>query len=88
MQTPSDSGSSTWPLFGHKLPKTEIVYFCQMVIVLTIVIGGIVNLSLQHTDAETRQIWIVLLSSSLGYVLPNPSLGKKLKRQGTAENGQ
>jgi hypothetical protein len=66
----TQSGSSNWPLLGSKLPKLEIVFFTQ-VILLYIVIGvSLVNLSIGRTE----ELWILLLCSCLGYILPNPSL--------------
>jgi hypothetical protein len=37
--------NSRWTLLGTSLPKSEIVYFCQMLLVYVIVITSIVNLS-------------------------------------------
>ena len=51
--------------------KSEIVYFCQMIVIYIIMITSIVNLSLQNGSTE---LWISLLSSAIGYVLPNPSM--------------
>ena len=58
-------------MFGSKIPKEEIVYFCQIIIVYTVIITAIVNLSLGE---EQRDLWITLLSSAIGYLLPNPRL--------------
>ena len=65
--------TNRWVLFGNKIPKEEIVYFCQVVIVYVVVITSIVNLSLENGSSE---LWISLLSSAIGYILPNPSLRK------------
>ena len=70
-----DRGSSThserWEVMGSKLPKLEIVYFCQMIVVYVIIVTSIVNLSLQNGKNE---LWITLLSSAIGYALPSPIL--------------
>jgi hypothetical protein len=70
-----DRGSSThserWEVMGSKLPKLEIVYFCQMIVVYVIIVTSIVNLSLQNGKNE---LWITLLSSAIGYALPSPTL--------------
>jgi len=63
--------SQEWQVLGRKIPKAEIVYFCQIVIVYVIVITSIVNLSLDNKNSE---LWISLLCSAIGYVLPSPSL--------------
>ncbi|WP_135568254.1 hypothetical protein [Solemya elarraichensis gill symbiont] len=63
--------SQEWLVFGSKLPKAEIVYFCQIVIVYIIILTAIVNLSLNNGNSE---LWISLLCSAIGYALPSPSL--------------
>ena len=56
--------------------KSAVVFITQMIVVLTVVIAAIVNLSL--SGAENKEMWISLLSSSVGFVLPQPKL-RKLK---------
>jgi len=69
---PEDSThSERWPFLGNRLPKSEIVYFCQMTVVFVIILTSIANLSLQNDKSE---LWIALLSSAIGYALPSPSL--------------
>lgn len=63
--------SNRWNVLGSQLPKSEIVYFCQMLVVYIIIVTSIVNLSLQNGNPE---LWIALLSSAIGYALPSPSL--------------
>jgi len=67
----SENGSEPWNVMGNRLPKSEIVYFCQMIVVYVIIITSIVNLSLQNGENE---LWITLLSSAIGYALPSPTL--------------
>lgn len=69
----SHSNGERWHLLGTRVPQAEIVYFCQMIIVYIIIITSIVNLSLQNGSTE---LWISLLSSCIGYALPNPKLKK------------
>jgi hypothetical protein len=49
-----DRGSSThserWEVMGSKLPKSEIVYFCQMMVVYVFIVTSIVNLSLLSNE--------------------------------------
>ena len=71
MERANSTTLEPWSLLGKKLPKSEIVYFCQMIVVYIIMITSIVNLSLQNGSTE---LWISLLSSVIGYVLPNPSM--------------
>ena len=68
-----ETQSDKWHFLGTRVPKTEIVYFCQMIIVYIIIITSVVNLSIQNGSSE---LWISLLSSCIGYALPNPKLKK------------
>ncbi len=71
----SDSGNQwTIPLTGRKMPKSEFVFFVQVVLIYIVVITSIVNLTINGDDGK---LWTALLSSSLGYLLPNPSLRKR-----------
>ena len=63
--------ASRWHLFGTDCPKAEIVFLCQVVVLYTIIAVSIYNLTTGHTDSN---LWTALLSSSLGYLLPNPSV--------------
>ena len=63
--------SQEWSLFGNAVPKAEIVYICQIIIVYVIIVTSIVNLSLNNDNPE---LWISLLCSAIGYALPSPSL--------------
>lgn len=58
--------------FGR--PKEEIVYLCQVVLLYIVIITCIINLSVDNGNSN---LWTALLSSSLGYMLPSPSLKKK-----------
>lgn len=71
MERLHSTSTESWRFLGSKLPKSEIVYFCQMTVVYTIIITSVVNLSLTNGSSE---LWIYLLSSAIGYVLPDLSL--------------
>jgi hypothetical protein len=71
MDRESSTHSERCNVMGGKLPKSEIVYFCQMIVVYVIIVTSIVNLSLQNGKNE---LWITLLSSAIGYDLPSPTL--------------
>ena len=58
-----------WHIFGRECP--EIVFLCQVIILYTVIVVSIYNLTVEHGDST---LWTALLSSSLGYLLPNPSL--------------
>ena len=60
-----------WHLFGSECPKEEIVFLYQIVILYTVIVISIYNLTVGHGDSTLRT---ALLSSSLGYLLHNPSM--------------
>lgn len=63
--------SKLWRFFGRRVPRSEIVFVCQMVIIYVVVGVSLFNLTQGH---GTDNLWVALLSSCLGYVLPNPSI--------------
>jgi len=70
MVTSLSQSSDSWVILGRKLPRGEIVFFCQMIILFTVILTCIINLSL----GRESEMWLILLSTSLGAVLPNPDL--------------
>ena len=62
--------TSMW--FGNRVPREEMVFVCQISVVLIVVVASIYNLSVGTRDQS--ELWTALLSSCLGYILPNPRL--------------
>ena len=56
------------------LPKVELTYFAQVLLIYIIVITCIVNLSL---FSENHSLWSSILSGCIGYMLPAPNFKKK-----------
>ena len=71
--TEADSVSS-WVTCGKKIPRSEVVFLCQVVILYTVIVVSIYNLTV---DSENSTLWTALLSSCLGYLLPNPTIKTK-----------
>jgi hypothetical protein len=72
---PSDTDStSSWIAFGKKIPRSEIVFLCQVLILYTVIVVSIYNLTV---ESENSTLWTALLSSCLGYLLPNPTIKSK-----------
>ena len=65
------SATDGWHMFGRECPKEEIVFLCKVIILYTVIVVSIYNLNVGHGDAA---LWTALISSSLGYRLPNPSV--------------
>ena len=65
------SNTSRWCFLGRRTPRGEIVYFTQILVIYSVIVVSLFNLTRGH---EPSSLWISLLSSCLGYVLPNPNL--------------
>ena len=60
----------------HRVPKNTITFIAQV-----IVLYAIIGVSLYHLSAQSpnQELWLILLSSAFGYILPSPGL-KYLKQ--------
>ena len=67
-----------WNMFGRRVPRSEIVFFCQTFIIYIVVVTSLINLTLQNGPIN---LWIALLGSGLGYLLPHPSIDKSDSRR-------
>ena len=63
--------------------RKEIVFFCQIFVLFTIIVASIINLSL---DTKDPQLWVAMMSTSLGAMLPSPKL-RYSKRQNIKKSG-
>lgn len=67
----SKRSSLMWRCLGGRVPREEVVYVSQMIVIFTVVATSVYNLS---RSTEQSELWTALLSSCLGYILPNPRL--------------
>ena len=67
----AEDSSTPWHLFGTECPKEEIVFLGQVLVLFTVILISIYNLTTGHQNSN---LWTALLSNSLGYLLPNPTL--------------
>ena len=74
MDTSNQEGER-WYILGKSVPKQEIVFFSQVIILYILIFTCIINLSLNSSS----QIWTSILSTCIGILVPNPSIkaGKK-----------
>lgn len=76
----SESVNSTdWVMFGNHFPRSEVRFFAQVVILYVVIITCLANLSVGNTNHES--LWISLLCSCIGYLLPSPHISSKSKGQ-------
>ena len=59
-----------------KTAKNPFTFFTQIIVVYMISITSLVQISLRSPDTE---LWLILLSSSIGYILQSPVL--KFRKQ-------
>ena len=71
----TDEQSQLVKLFGNSCPNSTFVFICQIIVVFTVICASIYNLS---TNSEDKTLWTSLLSSCIGYILPQPVI-KKVK---------
>ena len=56
---------------GTLQKQTRHVFFCQAFLIYVVVVTSLVNLTLKNGPIN---LWIALLGSCLGYLLPHPSI--------------
>lgn len=66
-----------WTFGKTRVPKSEIVFFTQALIIFIVIIACIYNLT--KGEHENDSLWTTLLASCLGYMLPSPTISKKSK---------
>ena len=58
----------------------KIVYAVQISGILLIILFCLINLTVPNlVSGDNEKLWIGLLGSSIGYLLPNPTLKNQLK---------
>ncbi len=68
--SPSPTNSTNWVWLGQHVPRNEITYTVQSIVLLLVIIVSLINLSL---GTGVHDLNISLLASSLGAFLPGPT---------------
>ena len=76
-------GQYQWTLFGSKFLRTALVFLCQLIILYISIITCFVNFTVHNGSNE---LWITVLSLSLGTILPSPKV-RKSKNAGRGGGG-
>ena len=71
-----DTASVQFAEGRDRIVKNWFTFFAQIIVVYMIIITSLVQISLRSPDKE---LWLILLSSSIGYILPSPGL--KFRKQ-------
>lgn len=72
-----------WNLCGKKVSRSAVVFFCQIIILYISILTCFINLTVKNGPTE---LWISILSLSLGSILPSPKVKKpSLSRRNPTE---
>ena len=63
----------SWKCFGQTCNRSLVVFLSQFFVILVILVCCIVRITLA-TACEEKTVWIAILSSTVGYILPSPKL--------------
>lgn len=63
----------SWSFLGHSCSRSLIVFLSQFLVILAIITCAIVRITLSKTCEEST-VWVAILSSTVGYILPSPKL--------------
>ena len=56
------------------LPRSEVVFVAQLVVILILLIFCILKLSFTKLKCEETSVWFSIFSGLVGYVPPNPRI--------------
>ena len=63
----------SWKFFGRTCHRSLLVFMCQFFLIVLLLACAIVRIMLSNTCEETT-VWVAILSSTVGYILPSPKL--------------
>jgi hypothetical protein len=72
MDLESDT-KNKWDLCCSSVYKSEVVFFCQILFLFTILIFSMVQITLKATNIE---IYFSLISTIIGVLIPQPKMNK------------
>ena len=68
----TNSENKSWKFCNNvTLPRSEVVFVAQMVVILILLTFCILKLSFTKLSCEETSVWFSILSGLVGYVLPN-----------------
>ena len=69
----TNSEKKSWKFCNNvTLPRSEVVFVAQMVVILILLTFCILKLSFTKLSCKETSVWFSILSGLVGYVLPNP----------------
>ena len=70
----SNNGSARWIVCWQEVPRREVIFFVQVIILYIVICVSLANLTLKIGN---QTLWSSLLAGSLGYLLPSPTIRDK-----------
>ena len=71
----TNSEKKSWKFCNNvTLPRSEVVFVAQMVVILILLLFCILKLSFTKLSCEETSVLFSILSGLVGYVLPNPRI--------------
>ena len=65
------ASEKSWQFFETRVPRSQIVFVVQITFIFLLSTACIVNLAFCESCEEST-VWIAILTSLVGYVLPSP----------------
>ena len=62
-----------WTIFGYDCSRSLLIFMFQYILVCTLVISSLISL-INSKSCEQTTLWVAILGSAVGYILPCPSL--------------
>ena len=78
--------SEQWIMMGRTFPRSEVRYFCQVTILYVVIFTCLANLSVG--SGKLNALWISLLSSCIGYLLPSPHISRRAENRNAVSTTQ
>ena len=63
-----------------------MLFVCQMVIIVSVILCALLNLSLDRAGTK-REIWISLLGTTVGNIMPTPKIKKTINNGTNGTDG-
>ena len=76
----TDQRIDTWHIGEVCISRSLIVYILQVLVIYIVIITSIYNLTRGYCSQSDQKLWVAILSSCIGYLLPNPTLSVQNRR--------
>ena len=63
----------SWVFFGQRVARSQVVFLVQVLLIFIVITTSVAKLWITERCEEVT-VWLSLLSSSIGYMLPSPHL--------------